>query len=452
MGLCGYSLLPVLLFLLSGVHDASSYNPSNCLLNDVQGTWVFQVFEGQGPKDNRINCSKLGSPKNKVVIHLRGLNVAEDHISSSGFFTIIHKKGFEVVLNDHKWFAFFKYEGNYRHWTVYCNETFPGWVHDVQGKNWACFTAKKSSDENIRISEARHGQETNSNRREFGKPINRAQNSWTATGYEKSNVNQTMKRSCHSSFPRPKPVSMSQIMLHKAQTLPRSWDWRNVNGVNYVSPVRSHGNCYGSYAFASMAMLEARIRILTNNSQTPVLSTQQIFSCSEYSQGCEEGISYLTAGKYAQDFGIVEENCFPYLDGRATPCSPKNCPRYYVSEYHYVGGFYGACTEELMRLELVEHGPIVSLFEVYDDLPRHRKGIYHHKCNGGMFCNVKLINFEVLIIGYGTDEETGEDYWIVKDGLGTTWTETSGFFRVRRGTNECGIEGAAVAATPVPRL
>ena len=34
-----------------------------------------------------------------------------------------------------------------------------------------------------------------------------------------------------------------------------------------------------------MGMLEARIRILTNNSETPVLSPQQVVSCSEYSQG-----------------------------------------------------------------------------------------------------------------------------------------------------------------------
>lgn len=34
-----------------------------------------------------------------------------------------------------------------------------------------------------------------------------------------------------------------------------------------------------------MGMLEARVRILTNNSETPVLSPQQVVSCSEYSQG-----------------------------------------------------------------------------------------------------------------------------------------------------------------------
>jgi hypothetical protein len=38
-------------------------------------------------------------------------------------------------------------------------------------------------------------------------------------------------------------------------------------------------------AFGSLAMNEARIRIMTNGTMTPVFSTQDIVECSEYSQG-----------------------------------------------------------------------------------------------------------------------------------------------------------------------
>ena len=74
-----------------------------------------------------------------------------------------------------------------------------------------------------------------------------------------------------------------------AMAFPEEFDWRNVGGKNYLSPVRDQGNCGSCYAFATMAMFESRIRILTNNTQTPVLSTQDIISCSEYSQGCGGG-------------------------------------------------------------------------------------------------------------------------------------------------------------------
>lgn len=39
-----------------------------------------------------------------------------------------------------------------------------------------------------------------------------------------------------------------------------------------------------------MGMLEARIRILTNNTQKPVFSPQQVVSCSQYSQGKDAGV------------------------------------------------------------------------------------------------------------------------------------------------------------------
>ena len=44
-----------------------------------------------------------------------------------------------------------------------------------------------------------------------------------------------------------------------------------------------------------MGMMEARIRILTNNTQTPILSPQEVVSCSQYAQGmcCISGTVYL---------------------------------------------------------------------------------------------------------------------------------------------------------------
>ncbi|XP_048454020.1 dipeptidyl peptidase 1 [Rhincodon typus] len=211
------------------------------------------------------------------------------------------------------------------------------------------------------------------------------------------------------------------------------------------------GNCGSCYSFSSMGMLEARIRIRTNNTQTPILSTQQIVSCSQYSQGCEGGFPYLIAGKYAQDFGLVEEHCFPYV-GMDTPCTvEKSCYRYYTSQYYYVGGFYGACNEAAMKLELVKNGPVSVAFEVYSDFMNYHSGIYHHTGLRDPFNPFELTNHAVLLIGYGSDPKTKENYWIVKNSWGTEWGE-NGYFRILRGSDECAIESIAIAATPIPKL
>ena len=87
-------------------------------------------------------------------------------------------------------------------------------------------------------------------------------------------------------------IFLSQVIeedVLKAKSLPDEFDWRNVDGKNYVSPVRGQAKCGSCYAFGTLGMFEARVRILSNNTKTPVFSTQDIVSCSKYSQGCEGG-------------------------------------------------------------------------------------------------------------------------------------------------------------------
>ena len=49
------------------------------------------------------------------------------------------------------------------------------------------------------------------------------------------------------------------------EELPLEWDWRKVNGVNYVNPPRGQGRCGSCYIIGSLNTLESRIRIATNN-------------------------------------------------------------------------------------------------------------------------------------------------------------------------------------------
>ncbi|EDL06795.1 dipeptidyl peptidase 1 isoform 2 precursor [Mus musculus] len=106
MGPWTHSLRAVLLLVLLGVCTVRSDTPANCTYPDLLGTWVFQV----GPRSSRsdINCSVMEATEEKVVVHLKKLDTAYDELGNSGHFTLIYNQGFEIVLNDYKWFAFFK--------------------------------------------------------------------------------------------------------------------------------------------------------------------------------------------------------------------------------------------------------------------------------------------------------------------------------------------------------
>eukprot|EP01006_Ploeotia_vitrea_P055735 TRINITY_DN68027_c8_g1_i1.p1 TRINITY_DN68027_c8_g1~~TRINITY_DN68027_c8_g1_i1.p1 ORF type:complete len:467 (-),score=55.63 TRINITY_DN68027_c8_g1_i1:617-2017(-) len=458
------SFVGVLLLCFFGL--ASADTPANCTYEKMRGQWTLYVGKGGG--DNTLNCT--GFTKADAIrtynVSLDFPDHAADSAGNTGFWTIIYNQGWAMVIGNYKYFAYAKYERVSKKKVIsMCGETRPGWVHDVNERDWACYVGHKRTMEKPTEHEETNkldgpaGEKHFKNDHKFIHAINKAQHSWKATAYPHLEEYTMAEMGRHigvrrvGKMPSPAPITSEQEQAVKS--LPKAFDWRNVGGRNFVTPVRNQAACGSCYDFSSCAMMESRWRIATNNTATVIFSPQDVLNCGNYSQGCAGGFPYLI-GKYGQDFGLVDEKCAPYQgkDGKCHRPRNSHCgPKYFTKSYHYVGGFFGACNEALMRLELVKNGPLAVSFQVYKDLINYKGGVYHHVTEEQLDEVSKIHHYNpwektdhsVLIVGYGV--EKGQPYWAVKNSWGTKWG-VKGYFKILRGVDECSIESMAVGAEP----
>ncbi|KAL0244686.1 hypothetical protein GEMRC1_008768 [Eukaryota sp. GEM-RC1] len=122
--------------------------------------------------------------------------------------------------------------------------------------------------------------------------------------------------------------------------------------------------------------------------------------------------------------------------GQVPPC-PSQCEDgSALKMYKATGAYDVSSAEPAIMTEIQKYGSVEVGFSVYSDFMSYKSGIYHHKTGylqGG---------HAVKIIGWGV--ENGQKYWLVANSWGTGWGE-SGYFRIRRGVNECNIESMVTA-------
>ncbi|XP_047472768.1 dipeptidyl peptidase 1-like isoform X1 [Penaeus chinensis] len=443
------------IFLLGCLTLASADIPVACYYEDIRGTWTFQETERSG--DSSLSCDELGPVVHTKTFTLSFPDTVMDELGNEGTWTMISSQGFEVNINGRSYFAFSYYEGDWVNSISYCDRTFNGWSRDKTVRNWSCFKGQKNTKATPRVSKRPQRLEEQQYRVDHRHiaQINAIQTSWTARAYpqfEQYTLKEMQLRSGgRGATPPPAspPPPSSPELLARLNLLPETFDWRDVEGVNYVGGVRDQAQCGSCYVFASTAMLESRLRVKTRNQRQDVFSTQDVVSCSAVSQGCDGGFKYLIAGRYAMEQGMVAEECNPYTAQDDTCDTDLSCARTYVSEYSFLGGYYGGGSEDLMMEALVARGPMAVSYMVYDDFHNYEGGVYHHTGARSDFNPHEGTNHAVLLVGYGVDPATGEKYWTCRNSWGADWGE-DGFFRIRRGSNECNIGSFAVEATPVP--
>ena len=273
--------------------------------------------------------------------------------------------------------------------------------------------------------------------------------------------------------------------LKAVHDLPENFDSRNKwYYCNTIGHVRDQASCGCCWAFGTRSTMADRACIGSEGKLQHIVSADDLMTCCKYcteedTQGpktagpCLGGNS-ADAFYYWKHTGVVSGDnygtgigCKPYtiapgvLDspwnnktksrkefGTDKPplpectaeCKNKMYLNHPKSDRVYASHVYSLPDHNIasMMYEIYHHGPVTGTMNVYKDFSLYKEGVYRHtvqEISGG---------HSIEVIGWGTDEKTGVNYWMCKNSWNKEWA-LSGFFKIERGINECDLETGMLA-------
>jgi C1A family cysteine protease len=247
------------------------------------------------------------------------------------------------------------------------------------------------------------------------------------------------------SIPMPRDDAAVEFLRSTSETPPAEWDWRDVDGHNWVTPIRDQGACGSCVAFGVCAALEASFNIFLADTTTTFslnLSEQHLFSCGTDEDNFLYGYNLFSCidgwhnvgtcpngeaiggMEYAFKYGIPDEECSPYLavDNNCEDTCDNWKDRVYKINSYYIVASDGQTLESIedIKLAVMKH-PVATEMDIYSDFYYYIDEIYERSSEADY-----LGGHAVCIIGWDDDRR----YWICKNSWGTNWGD-EGFFRIR---------------------
>jgi C1A family cysteine protease len=219
--------------------------------------------------------------------------------------------------------------------------------------------------------------------------------------------------------------------------LPKEVNWIALGG---VTDVKNQGACGSCWAFSTTGALEGAKFVKTG--ELVALSEQNLLDCDHKDLGCNGGLMDNAFKFDEKTGGLCSEADYPYEAKQGKKCNPTNCtdvPGTIVSTFYDVPK-----GEPKALMAAVAMQPISVAIQADQFVFQfYKTGVLtDDKCG-----KQGMIDHGVLAVGYGTDSETQEPYWLVKNSWGDSWGE-KGYIRLGRNSkNDYGMCAILKAAS-----
>jgi len=214
--------------------------------------------------------------------------------------------------------------------------------------------------------------------------------------------------------------------------IPKSIDWRTKG---YVTDVKDQGQCGSCWSFSATGALEGqhyrKLGFMTS------LSEQNLVDCSKSygNDGCSGGLMDNAFSYIKDNNGLDTEESYPY-EARDDKCRFKTRD-VGATDTGFVDIPEGS--EEKLKEAVGTNGPVsVAIDASHESFQFYSKGVYDEED-----CSSEQLDHGVLVVGYGTDANSKEDYWIVKNSWSTKWGDEGYIRMIRNKNNQCGIASSA---------